>query len=186
LWDPGDPGFNTENRFRNTQATYFLPSVDEWYKAAFYDPVSDVYFDYPTGSDTAPLAVGSGTDPNTAVWNQRVGPADILLAGGESPFGTAAQGGNVLEWQEGPLSQVLDTIPDPDVRAIRGEDWGLVINPSASSSSVINDRLAQGGANSIGFRVASIPEPAAIRLVIFAVLALLCSGNSLPNGSKTI
>ena len=32
-----------ENRARHRKARYFLPSVDEWYKAAYYDPAADVY-----------------------------------------------------------------------------------------------------------------------------------------------
>ena len=66
LWTPGDAGYNPNNLYRNSQATYFLPSVDEWYKAAYYDPNSGAYYDYPTGSDTAPTAVASGTAVNTA------------------------------------------------------------------------------------------------------------------------
>ena len=164
LWEPTDDGYDPDNLFRNTEAHYFLPSVDEWYKAAFYDPVSDQYFDFPNGKNTAPLPVASGPDANTAVYNQ-AGPADIMLAGGEGPYGTVAQGGNVLEWQESPLSKITIQIPTPDVRSFRGEDWGLVISPSALSSSVIDDRLARFPANSLGFRVACVPEPSAFLLL---------------------
>jgi hypothetical protein len=34
-------------------ATLFLPSENEWYKAAYYDPSTASYFDYPAGSDIA-------------------------------------------------------------------------------------------------------------------------------------
>jgi hypothetical protein len=37
LWQAGEPGFDPGNPFRNTRAHYFLPTADEWYKAAFYD-----------------------------------------------------------------------------------------------------------------------------------------------------
>ncbi len=174
LWEPSDPGYDSENRFRNTEAQYFLPSAGEWYKAAFYDPVSDQFFDYPNGSDTAPLPVASGTDPNTAVWNQRIGPADVMLAGGPSPFGTVGQGGNVFEWQEGPLNGVLDEIPEPDLRVIRGTAWNLVISPQGMSSSAgRGDRIASFPGNSIGFRVAFAPEPSALGLLILGVSSLL-------------
>ena len=49
---------------------YFLPSVDEWYKAAYLRPMHGVYYDYPTGSDTSPTAVASGTAADTAVYGQ--------------------------------------------------------------------------------------------------------------------
>jgi hypothetical protein len=92
LWDESDPGYNANNRFRNSRARYFLPSADEWYKAAYYDPTSGVYFDYPTGSNSAPTPVASGTAAGTAVYNGQVGPADITLAGGLSAYGTMGQG----------------------------------------------------------------------------------------------
>jgi len=79
---------------------YFLPSVDEWYKAAYYDPTGGAYYDYPTGSNTAPTPVASGTAAGTAVYSGQVGPANITLAGGLSPYGTMGQGGNVYEWDE--------------------------------------------------------------------------------------
>ena len=41
LWDASDAGYDEANLFRNNQAHYFLPSTDEWYKAAFYDPDAD-------------------------------------------------------------------------------------------------------------------------------------------------
>jgi hypothetical protein len=59
LWTIGDAGYNPNNLYRNSLARYVLPSVDEWYKAAYYDPTSGVYYDYPTGSDNVPTAVAS-------------------------------------------------------------------------------------------------------------------------------
>ena len=78
-----------ENLSRHKDTHYFLPSMDEWYKAAYYDPSAVSYFDYPTGHNTAPAAVTSGTDPNTAVYDQTLaqGPANVTEAGGLSPYG---------------------------------------------------------------------------------------------------
>jgi hypothetical protein len=102
LWQPGDLAFDADNPFRNSQAHYFLPSVDEWYKAAFYDPAAEAYLHYPTASDALPTSVASGTAAGTAVWRQPFdqGPADIMQAGGLSPSGTMAQAANVFEWDE--------------------------------------------------------------------------------------
>ena len=103
LWVAGDSGYNPSNPFRNARAHYFLPSDDEWYKAAYYDPNANgglgSYWDYATGSDTAPIAVAGGTTGGTVVYGQTVvrGPADITNAGGLSPYGTMAQNGNVSE-----------------------------------------------------------------------------------------
>jgi formylglycine-generating enzyme len=51
LWDSGDAGYSPNDLFRNSLARNFLPRVDEWYKAAYYNPASGNYYDYPTGSD---------------------------------------------------------------------------------------------------------------------------------------
>lgn len=172
LWTPTDPGFNAANPFRNTLARYVLPSVDEWYKAAFYDPAADRYWLYPTGSDDPPTPVASGTDPGTAVWNHTTGPADVQLAGGASPFGTVGQGGNVSEWQEGPLSGVLDSLPDPDVRARRGGTWGLSAFDGGTGVDSAGNRSTAFPATSLGLRVVSVPEGGCGSLAVAAILAV--------------
>jgi hypothetical protein len=94
------------NLFRNALCHYFLPSENEWYKAAYYDPNknggSGGYWLYPTGSDSAPTPVASGSAAGTAVYNQPWGndPASVFQAGGISPYGTMGQGGNVWQWEE--------------------------------------------------------------------------------------
>ena len=40
---------------RNAGATLFVPSEDEWYKAAYYDALTTSFFDNPAGSDTQPV-----------------------------------------------------------------------------------------------------------------------------------
>jgi formylglycine-generating enzyme required for sulfatase activity len=107
LWAPQDgSAYDPANRYRNPKAIYFLPSENEWYKAAFYDPDanggSGTYWDYATGSDNEPAKVAGGTIPGTAVYGQSWfdDPADINNAGGLSPYGTMAQAGNVWEWTE--------------------------------------------------------------------------------------
>lgn len=174
LWVSGDAGFNAANPFRNSQAHYFLPSVDEWYKAAYYAPTSGVYFDYPTGTNTPPTAVASGTTPGTAVYAQAPpqGPADITLAGGLSLYGTMGQGGSVNEWEETEFDLVNNS--SSSGRGVRGGDWGDGSVRLLSSHRVINgtpsDELYY-----VGFRVASasIPEPSSLLccgLVMFGVL----------------
>jgi hypothetical protein len=50
---------------RNPGATIFLPTEDEWYKAAYYDALSTSYFDFPAGSDVETVC----TEP-TALTNR--------------------------------------------------------------------------------------------------------------------
>lgn len=183
LWTSSDPGFNPANPYRNSNAQYFLPSLDEWYKAAYYDPNanggSGGYWDYPTGSNTAPAQVLSGADPNTAVFGQsgsgQVGPADITLAGGLSPFGTMAQGGNVYE-----LLETASDLGNNNVREDREVRGGYWAASGARLSSSSRDFPANplSGSSVMGFRVASLSSAAAVvpeagSLVIWGLLGLL-------------
>jgi formylglycine-generating enzyme len=169
LWEPGDVGYNPANLFRNARARYFLPSADEWYKAAFYDPVAGHYWDYPTGSNDPPISVPFGTAPGTAVYAQSFaqGPADVMLSGGPSPYGTVAQAGNVAEWEETEADLVND-----DPQAVRGyRDFYWAGGAFDLSSSVRNFVfLPTASVATIGFRVVSIvPEPDAILLALLGI-----------------
>jgi formylglycine-generating enzyme required for sulfatase activity len=172
LWDPSDAGYNAANPFRNTNAYYFLPNADEWYKAAYYNPTGGNYFLYPTGSNTAPTPVTNGTLNNTAVYSllTKNGPADIDNAGGPSVYGTYAQGGNVYEWDETDVDLVND---DPDAaRGVRGGRWSFSTDYNLSSVNRYADSPALEAGN-VGFRVAAVPEPSSGLLALTGLLALL-------------
>jgi len=176
LWTVDNAGYDPNNMFRNSMAHYFLPNTDEWYKAAYYDPVAGVYYDYPMGSSDAPTPVSSGTTMGTAVFSQRdgsPGPADITQAGGLSPYGVMGMGGNVWEYEESSLHLMND---DPSsLRGIRGGDWfnfASFLISSHRSGSIANG----SGPNFVsqGFRVASvIPEPSSAVLGLLAGMGLL-------------
>lgn len=160
-----------ENLFRHKDAVYFLPSTDEWYKAAYYDPTSGVYYDYTTGSNAPPNAVASGTTAGSAVYLQS-GPADITQAGGLSPYGTMGQGGNVYEWEETDIDLVNDS--GSSLRGYRGGYWGN--NVSFLSSSSVRPGYAPSSGDNIllGFRVAStVPEPSSLLLGAIGSCGLL-------------
>ena len=172
LWEPTDAGYNPDNLFRNSQARYFIPSADEWYKAAFYDPATDQWFDYPNGMNTPPMPVASGTDPNTAIYNQ-AGPANIMFAGGPSPFGTVGQAGNVWEWDETAVDLVNDEVGE--VRGIRGSAFLFISGDTGVLSiSFRNHSSPNRSIGDVGFRVASnlVPEPNALQILIILVLGL--------------
>jgi formylglycine-generating enzyme required for sulfatase activity len=178
LWSSADAWqAGGENLYRHKDAFYFLPSEDEWYKAAYHknDGVTANYFLYATGSDAAPTPVASGTLSGSAVYNAQSAPAVISQAGGASPYGTIGQGGNLWEWSES-SDDGLNNSPTAN-RVVRGgsyqnltsepylrADWGGYDNPNT-------DNLVPGV---IGFRVASIPEPSA-GLLIFGAGLLLSS-----------
>ena len=121
LWGSGDAGYDALNPYRNSFAKYVLPSMDEWYKAAYYNPTTITYFDYATGSNSAPTPVATGTGANDAVYNGQTGPANVNLAGGLSPYGIMGLGGNVSEWEE--TSFDLNNSSGSSDRGRRGGSW---------------------------------------------------------------
>ena len=157
LWGIGE--FSGSNQYRHKDAYFFLPSLDEWYKAA-YGSSNGIWFKYPNGSDNAPEAVGQGT--SGAVY-QAGGPADINAAGGLSAWGTMAQGGNVWEWVESASDGTNDNTAE--TREMRGGSFGDIFVQTLESSSRNGNFLPSYETFNIGFRVASVPEPSALSLL---------------------
>jgi formylglycine-generating enzyme required for sulfatase activity len=182
LWQAEDRGFDASNRFRNRLARYFLPSVHEWYKAAYYEPTSGQYFDYPTGSDTVPTPVAGGVAEGTAVYGSE-GLADVRQAGGRSPYGTVAQGGNAAEWEETEYDLLNDR--PLSIRGVRGGGLFFISDHLSASlrNGVGHDAVPALEDGRFGFRVASIPEPNSLRLISLATLGLLQRRRSLPGRS---
>ena len=178
---------------RNPGAKWWLPSEDEWYKAAYHknDGATGNYWDFPTSTDAFPYSdqpPGSDApDPsNTANFfkNDGIandyddgyavsGSADTITVNAltdvgaytlsVSPYGTFDQGGNVWEWNEALIAGFL--------RSLRGGSWffhpatwsrrsGTIDNPSNENSNV-------------GFRIASIPEPATMCLGVLGIAVAL-------------
>ena len=157
------------NLYRNKDAFYFLPSENEWYKAAYYNPAGSNYFLYPTASSSAPAAVASGTSAGTAVYNRAASvPAIVDSAGGLSPYGTMGQGGNVREWNESAFDGSYYT--SYENRATRGGGW--VATADGLRSSVRLSLVPGFEGSGIGFRVASVPEPSTYVLVLMGAGAL--------------
>ncbi len=172
LWDASDTlDYDPLNPYRSLRATYVLPSFNEWYKAAYYDPNKSGgpgYWDYATGSDTAPTPVASGTGigangNNEAVYNGQSGPADVTQAGGLSPYAVMGLGGNVLEWEESSFDRANSS--GSSSRGIRGGQWNGISSGLSSSRRFFNNPSIENVGN--GFRVASlsssgppaVPEP---------------------------
>ncbi len=174
LWTPADTlDYDAANVFRSKRATYVLPTSNEWYKAAYFNPATSTYSDFPNGLNTPPTAVASGTAANTAVYSQlsATGPADITKAGGLSPFGVMGLGGNIWEMEETEYDLVNDSASSG--RGLRGSLWDDgPLNMSSSKRFILNP-VSQPDAT--GFRVASVtpvPEPSTYAVVLTGLTVL--------------
>ena len=164
LWGAGE--YNGTNQYRHKNAVYFLPSLDEFYKAAYYDPAKNSgvggYWEYATASDSTPIPTSGGTDPYTAVWQKSGMGADVKNAGGLSAYGTMAQNGNYQEWIETALDAVNN---DPnETRNLTSGNWSNIHDAMGKSKRDAHNP-AVGDNMWINFRVASVPEPSALSLL---------------------
>ncbi|NQU26237.1 MAG: formylglycine-generating enzyme family protein [Candidatus Nealsonbacteria bacterium] len=144
--------------------TYVIPTENEWYKAAFYDGGTSTYYNYPTGSDLVPDGIDYNGDATfDALFNDgyRQGhPNDVDIAGVLSPYGTMGQGGNVWEWNETPIGSS---------RGLRGGNWHY--NSDTLHASYRYGYTPTYEYYSVGFRVASVPEPGSITLLLCGLVA---------------
>jgi formylglycine-generating enzyme required for sulfatase activity len=161
-----------ENLYRHKDAFYFLPSENEWYKAAYHqnDGVTANYWNYATGSNGIPTSVASGTGAGTAVFNSVAGsPALVTNNGGLSAYGAMGMSGNVYEWNESASTAPNDSSSED--RAIRGGNWvDTEVNLRSSARVNINPSYENGD---IGFRVASVPEPSTAFIILIPMGAWL-------------
>jgi formylglycine-generating enzyme required for sulfatase activity len=178
LWSSTDAGYNANNMYRNSLAKYVIANSDEWHKGAYGKPGGG-WSIFPTGSDSAPTAVASGTDANTAVYDQdlNAGPADITNAGGLSSYGTMGQAANVFEWTETAFDGINDSADEE--RELRGGSW-LYDTSYFTALTASSDRYYGGigpvwddASPDVGFRVAMVPEPSTGLLVVLGLGGLL-------------
>jgi formylglycine-generating enzyme required for sulfatase activity len=153
-----------EDVVREPDASWVVPTEDEWYKAAYHknDGATGNYWNYPTRANNGVSNALVDPDPgNNATFS---GPTatDYTIGApyyrtevgahenSAGPYGTFDQGGNVQEFNE--------TVPEPDIRGIRGGSWfwgnilGRWDRPVDMHSS---DQFSD-----LGFRVANLAGPA--------------------------
>jgi formylglycine-generating enzyme len=162
LWVEREPG-----------AQWVLPSEDEWYKAAYYDPVSETYRSYPTASGSAPQEPTDETTPrelnfgDLPSWQGGVYFTAIGETTGYTAFGVYDMGGNVEEWGE----SLVNPVQGPS-RVRRGGSYVDESADSLSSSSRSGGLPVEDGVF-IGFRVAyMIPEPSTLLLLVLGGVGL--------------
>ena len=140
---------------RNAGATYFIPSENEWYKAAYYKRGGDNagYWTYPTCSNTAPGNTLPDTGNNANYYSGGLtDPTDGLTPVGAfsaSPgaYGTFDMGGDIFQWNE-------TAVVSGSSRGLRGGYW-YDISISFASSSRATAYSPMDENSWIGFRVAS-------------------------------
>jgi formylglycine-generating enzyme len=153
---------------RETDWKWAVTSEDEWYKAAYYKGggANTGYWDYPTSSNTVPSNVlGNPTDPgNNATFydsGDTIGSPYYRTEAGahensDSSYGTFDQGGNVLEWNEA----IISSSRGQRGGSVNGGSYGLLASNRSAYNVPTNEFYY------LGFRVASVPEPGSIILIV--------------------
>jgi len=152
----------------------FIPTEDEWYKAAYHQPFaeggdSDDYWLYATQSNSIPTiasatGIGDVANPGQDVVNYAGGADWSLLngnvttvgsAGSTSFYGAFDMNGNVWEWNETLIGSS---------RGVRGGSFGG--SESFLRSSFRNFNFPSDEFNGVGFRLASpVPGPGSVALL---------------------
>jgi formylglycine-generating enzyme required for sulfatase activity len=164
---------------RNAGATYFIPTENEWYKAAYYDPTlnggAGGYWIYPTKSNTTPSNVLSPTGTNNAnnynvtytdSMNYLTPVGSFILSPG--PYGTYDMGGDILQWNEADIPGGIYF--SGSTRGMRGGAFS--INPIGMASLNRYYWPPTDVNASFGFRVASVPEPSTLALLAAGAIGL--------------
>jgi sulfatase modifying factor 1 len=188
-WTSGTaPARNVTNPNTGATPTYFIPTENEWYKAAYYSPVlnsgSGGYYRFATQNNATPgNVIGSGANQAnyspggvySVTQSSYSGSQNYLTDVGAftnsaSFYGTFDQSGNVNQWND------LTGAPGSS-RGLRGGDRNA--GASGLSSSFGGTSVPSNGYNDIGFRLASpvaVPEPSTYAM---ALTGLACGGYSI-------
>ena len=185
-----------ERRLGNGGSKWFIPTENEWYKAAYYDSVAEHYWNYATGTNSRPTSAPPGGTPNTA--NYHDSSAGFAVTGSTnydpnqnyltdvgaytaspSPYGTFDQSGLVSEWNEAIIGNILG-----EFRDLRGGSWihYEFFVPATGRDFIQRPTV---GDDSLGFRVANVPEPStaaprrrSLWLDVVAAVAIGCVNSS--------
>ncbi|MFH1613597.1 MAG: SUMF1/EgtB/PvdO family nonheme iron enzyme [Planctomycetota bacterium] len=159
-WDVTDTGYDAGDPYRNSNAFYFLPTENEWVKAGYWNGTALQTYALKAGES---LTQGNGTSGTG--WNYYTthvgyatspfGPWTVGSGSGELN-GTFDMMGNVFEWTE---MMVYNS-----ERGLRGGSYHADYGPSYLESSCRINGNPSDEYDFLGFRVASVPEPATVLL----------------------
>ena len=172
----------------NSGATFYVPTEDQWYKAAYYKGggTNAGYWNYATQNDSAPTAVTAGSTgigsagstgnfanyDRTADWNSQDGNVTTVgTNGGPSFYGAFDMSGNVYEWND-------FTGAAGSSRGLRAGDFSYNAGSLSSADSGQGDSSVDR--DYIGFRLASPVSVSGVPEIdpngLSAVLGLLFGG----------
>jgi formylglycine-generating enzyme required for sulfatase activity len=153
-----------EDVVREPDATWVIPTENEWYKAAYHknDGVTGNYWNFPTranngvSNDLIDPDPGNNATFSNSLTDRTIGAPYYRTEVGahensESAYGTFDQGGNVQEFNE--------TVPETDIRGIRGGSWA---NNIMTRFDRPVDMHSSDQFSDLGFRVATLadtPQP---------------------------
>ena len=165
---------------KNVGATVWLPSENEWYKAAYYDPTpgaggGDNYWRYSTQSNTLTSnTIGVAGAANywngSTAWTQNGLTSNLTDVGtyganSDSYYGTNDQTGNVSEWNDAVISS--------SSRGQRGGSWADYLGPGILPPDQTGELDSVISESRFGFRVAGVPEPSSLALTLLTSGALI-------------
>ena len=169
------------NAVRKAGALAWLPSENEWYKAAYYNPVTATYDLYATRSSLTPNNHAPATDSGNSAnyynngWATGSQSYPLTDAGAytlsASRYGTYDQAGGVWEW--------TDSLVGSE-RIMRGGSWND--NQGGLSASYRQFYNVSFDNEHVGIRVAvaAAPEPGVLSLALVGISGLLLSRRCRP------
>jgi sulfatase modifying factor 1 len=160
--------------------TVFLPSEDEWHKAAYHKNDGDTgnYWEYGTSSDAIPTGESPAGGSNSVNYASAVGALTDVgsYTTAVSPYGAFDMSGNVEEWTD----TIIFLSPTSKFSIHAGGAWNdSSFGISAQSGRTgVTDRTSE--IFDRGIRLATtasggsevIPEPSTFGLATFAMMAL--------------
>ncbi len=186
---------------RNAGATVWIPSENEWYKAAYHQPAAqggdaDNYWLYPTGSNAIPNSrPPNGTDPNSANFIRDDGSPDDFLNDGHAttgstifnnaaPYLTAVGAYTQTHsfygtFDQGGNAYELDDTRSGGLQSGRGGSWFFGEN-NMQAALRNTDAAPSNEFFSAGFRVATVPEPT-VAVSLMLGLVVMVSGRKRPS-----
>jgi len=184
---------------RAVGASYFIPTENEWYKAAYHDKTAGTagtYFNFPTGTDTtpysdSPASLNTPDDANTANFekNDSIGNGyddGFAVTGSPSfPSGNALTDVGAYTLSDSPYGTFdqggnvweWNEAVSGSFRSLRGASWGNSFHSLRASNRDLNFPTLEF--DGLGFRVASVfsetapvPEPSTYALGLIGLAGL--------------